>query len=510
MKTINRREFLKLASITGGALFATVNFTKTEFLKNAEDRLPNIVLFVFDALSANNMSIYGYQRDTTPNLARFAQHANVYHSHYAGGSFTTPGTASLITGTYPWTHRALNMFGLIKRDLVKNNIFNVIGNQHKRLAFSQNLLPNFFLEQFPEDLEVIMNPASFSITNYLYSFIFTNDRKTSYRAQDFLALEEPTVLSRSLIFGPFVNYLLERKRAAISKETYPLGIPQVKNAAFLFTLADLMNGIGDNLEKSPEPYTHYYHIMAPHEPYRPDSKFYGRYDEDDFKLVKKPRAKFDTGYKQVRLDNNRKIYDAFIANTDHEFGKLLDRMEQNKVFENSYVIVTSDHGEMFERGIEGHLSSHLYEPGVHIPLLISAPGQKTRKDIYTPTNSVDILPTLTYNLHGTIPNWSEGKVLPGLGGVDDMDRSIFTVEAKSNSAFQPLTKATIAMRKGDYKMIHYTGYDIDDFFELYDIHSDPEELNDLYLSNPSISRSMEEELLDTLHTQNKRFLASKG
>jgi hypothetical protein len=101
-------------------------------------------------------------------------------------------------------------------------------------------------------------------------------------------------------------------------------------------------------------------------------------------------------------------------------------------------------------------------------------------------------------------------VLPGLGGVDDMDRSIFTVEAKSNSAFQPLTKATIAMRKGDYKMIHYTGYDIDDFFELYDIHSDPEELNDLYLSNPSISRSMEEELLDTLHTQNKRFLASKG
>ncbi|MBK9926442.1 MAG: sulfatase-like hydrolase/transferase [Anaerolineales bacterium] len=504
MRSINRREFLKLIPILSGALFSTANAVKNGVLKSTQDDLLNVVIFVFDALSASNMSIYGYQRDTTPNLTHFAQHANIYHSHYSGGSFTTSGTASLMTGTYPWTHRALNLFGLIERDLTQNNIFNVIGAQYERIAFSQNLLPNLFLEQFPNDLEVIMNPASFSLTNYLYGSIFKNDRKTSYRAQDFLALEEPTVLSHSLVFGPFINYLLERKRAAISKENNPLGIPQVKNGAFLFTLENLMNGIGDNLESSTGPYMHYYHIMAPHEPYRPDGKFYDRYNKDDFSLVKKPRAKFDTGYKQVRLDNNRKIYDAYIANIDDEFGRLLDRMERNGIFENSYVIITSDHGEMFERGIEGHLSSHLYEPGIHIPLLISAPGQKARKDIYTPTNSVDILPTISHNIHGTVPDWSEGKILPGLGGMDDLERSIFTVEAKSNSAFRPLTNTTIAMRKGNYKIVHYTGYKkVDDFFELYDIQNDPEELNDLYPSNPSISQALKEELLDTLQTQNK-------
>lgn len=509
MKTINRRDFLKLTSIASGAFLATASGMRFDSLNN-NNRIPNIIIIVFDAMSARNLSLYGYPRDTTPNLERFAQHAMVYHAHYAGGSFTSPGTASLMTGSYPWTHRAINLFGLIERRLTANNIFNAIGGRFQRLAFSQNILPNCFLEQFTEDLDVILNPASFSLDNYLYGSIFKNDRITSYRAQDFLALEEPTVLSRSLAFGPIINYLLERKRAAISQETYPLGIPQVKNGAFLFTLADLMNGIGNSLEKSTEPYMHYYHIMAPHAPYRPDGEFYDRYDEDDFKLVKKPRARFDTGYKQVRLDNNRKIYDAFIANTDHEFGRLLDRMEQNKVFENSYVIVTSDHGEMFERGIEGHLSSHLYEPGIHIPLLISAPGQKDRKDIYTPTNNVDILPTLTHNIHGTIPEWCEGKVLPGLGGLDDMERSTFTVDAKSDSAFRPLTKATIAMRKGDYKMIHYTGYDIDDFFELYDIQNDPEEINDLYPSNPSVSRLLKEELLDSLQTQNKRFAETRS
>jgi len=509
VKTISRREFLKFASLTGEALLATVVNNKTKLLPNMQAGFPNIVIIVFDALSASNMSLYGYPRDTTPNFERFSQHATVYHAHYAGGSFTTPGTASLLTGTYPWTHRAINLFGLIERDLTRHNIFNAIGNQYQRFAFSQNILPNFFLGQFPKDLEGVLNPASFSIDTYLYGSYFRNDRINSYRAQDFLALEEPTVFSRSLLFGPFVNYLMEQKRAAVNKDMYPLGIPQVKNGAFLFTLTDVMNGIGDTLKKASEPFMHYYHIMAPHEPYRPDIHFYQRYEEDGFVSIKKPRVRLDAGYKQVRLDASRNIYDAFIANTDHALGTLLNTMEQNKVFENSYVIITSDHGEMFERGVEGHLNSHLYEPGIRIPLLISAPGQTSRKDIYTPTNSVDILPTLTSSIHGVVPDWTEGKVLPSLGGTEDMERSVFTVEAKSNSAFQPLKKATFAMRKGSYKLIHYTGYSIDDFFELYDIENDPEELNDLYPSGMSVSKSMREELLDTILTQNKHFLETK-
>ncbi len=70
---------------------------------------PNILLFVMDAFSASHTSLHGYQRETTPNLARFAEKAVVYHNHYAGGNFTSAGTASLLTGTYPWTNRAFNI-----------------------------------------------------------------------------------------------------------------------------------------------------------------------------------------------------------------------------------------------------------------------------------------------------------------------------------------------------------------------------------------------------------------
>jgi membrane-anchored protein YejM (alkaline phosphatase superfamily) len=107
-----------------------------------ETSLPNIVILVLDALSAENMSLHGYARATTPNLERFAQRATVYNRHYASGNFTTPGTASLLTGVYPWTHHAINGSGLIARNMAIN-LFGS-GKQYFRLAFSQNVWPNYF------------------------------------------------------------------------------------------------------------------------------------------------------------------------------------------------------------------------------------------------------------------------------------------------------------------------------------------------------------------------------
>ena len=507
MKTISRRDFLKLATVAGGALLTTGVGGKMEFPRNQSETSPNVIVIVFDALSARNMSLYGYPRETTPNLERFARHATVYHSHYAGGSFTSPGTASLLTGTYPWTHRAYNLFGMVDRDLTGHNLFNVMGPRYQRLAFSQNLLPNYFFEQFSRDLDVILNPASFSVDDYLLSFGFKNDRQMSYRAQEFLATEHPEVLSHSLIFGPTINYLLERLSASQSRDEFPVEMPQVENGAFYYTLSGIMNGLAETMDAASSPFFHYHHLMAPHAPYRPDHRFHGQFDNDNFKLVDKPRSRVDAGYKQVRLDEDRNLYDAFIANLDLEFGILTDRMKEKGIFDNSYVIVTSDHGEMFERGVEGHLSRDLYEPGIHIPLLVSTPGQNSRKDVYSPTNSVDILPTLAHLAHEVVPDWCEGKILPGLGGVEEPERSIFTVEAKSNSAFTPIKKATLAMRKGNYKLTHYMGYGTEDFFELYDIHADPEELIDLAPSQPAFFKPMKDELLDTLEVKNKMFLA---
>jgi len=183
----------------------------------------------------------------------------------------------------------------------------------------------------------------------------------------------------------------------------------------------------------------------------------------------------------------------------------MDSLEESGILDNSYVIVTSDHGEMFERGEKAHASVLLYEPLVHIPLIISEPGRKDRRDVHSHTHAVDVLPTLA-NLAGKpVPAWGEGKLLPELGGRDDRNRSIYVVEAKYNPAFSVLKSSTIVMRKDDYKLIYYTGYEPEDSFELYDLTADIEELDNLYPMQPAVTKKLKEELLDSLSDADKPY-----
>ena len=85
-------------------------------------------------------------------------------------------------------------------------------------------------------------------------------------------------------------------------------------------------------------------------------------------------------------------------------------MEESGMLENTWLIFTSDHGEMFERGINGHMTVCQHEPVMKIPLIIFEPGQTTRRDVYTPTNSVDVLPTLLHLTGQPVPDWVEGEV----------------------------------------------------------------------------------------------------
>jgi arylsulfatase A-like enzyme len=108
---------------------------------------------------------------------------------------------------------------------------------------------------------------------------------------------------------------------------------------------------------------------------------------------------------------------------------------------------------------------------------------------------VDILPTLASITNQALPDWCEGQPLPGFNGfVPGMGRSSFTVEAKGNSAFRSMSRFTMAMRKDNYKLIHYKNGTEYDFYELYDLEHDAEELTDLYENLPEVAKQMKEEL----------------
>ena len=73
----SRREFMKLMG-----LFPLLAIRGSERVFSPNADAPNILFLVFDTLSAKHISMFGYPRDTMPNLAKFAERATVFHQHY--------------------------------------------------------------------------------------------------------------------------------------------------------------------------------------------------------------------------------------------------------------------------------------------------------------------------------------------------------------------------------------------------------------------------------------------
>ena len=224
MSPLNRRDFLKVAASFSASL--AVSGLRPAFAsapKAASDK-PNIIILLFDATSARNLSLYGYARETTPNLARFAERATVYHRHYAAGSFTTPGTASILTGLYPWRHRALNMRAPVRRELVGQDIFALLGSEHYRIAFTQNIFADVFLRQFHKSVDIHLPLTSFGVNGgpTLFSDHLPSDPLVASYAFDssLYSVEVPTEI--------FFNYLNLAFHPEIAKygsasDEYPLG-----------------------------------------------------------------------------------------------------------------------------------------------------------------------------------------------------------------------------------------------------------------------------------------------
>lgn len=511
MSKLTRREMLKLmaASIAGMGLSQVRPLWNAATAASSDK--PNVLILLFDAMSAQNLSVYGYPRPTTPNLERFAQRATVYHSHYSASNFTTPGTASMLTGLYPWHHRALSDRSLVRRDLNRRSFYHVVDNNVKRVGFSQNLWADLFLRQFADELDEHIPSNSFSYKQLAtqVSQKLTKDSNMAYYAVDEFLASSHNVISSAAPGSALWGYLdISYGQVAFPppSDEYPYSMPS--NGYSVYQHPQLFDGLGSTFERlarTSEPWFGYFHVFSPHPPYAPRRQFIESQIELKPPFKKShPLASFHASWPEIKKKRNQ--YDAFIADVDFEFGRLLDRIESAGIRDSTYIIVTADHGELFERGEYGHGSPLLYDPVIHIPLLVSAPGQASRQDVYAPTSNADILPTLALLFNHSLTQETDGKVLAGLGGMEEKSRGVLSMVARSNSAFLPIQTASLALMKEEWKLIHYFGYNgYPDSFELYNLRDDPQEQRDLISKNPSVLDSMKQEMLDSLEEANRPY-----
>ena len=137
----------------------------------------------------------------------------------------------------------------------------------------------------------------------------------------------------------------------------------------------------------------------PHGPYRPP---------EGFTLKFLPKSTNFAGRKPM-LEETNALYDAEILYMDHYIGRFLQKLKVDNLYDNTLIIVTSDHGELFgEHGKFGH-GHYLYQEELHVPLFIKYPaGEVSPKRTDLRLQLTDILPMICERVGITIPENIQG------------------------------------------------------------------------------------------------------
>lgn len=171
---------------------------------------------------------------------------------------------------------------------------------------------------------------------------------------------------------------------------------------------------------------------------------------------------------------------------DSSVGRLIDELQQRKLWDRTVLVVTADHGEALgEHGIPHH-GGGLYDVLVRVPLIVSVPGVASRR-VDEPVTTLDLAPTLLDLLGLPTPGEYMGQSLVGFlrGKTPQLDRPIALDETRMRMRGLVL---------GSYKIIDDKKKHI---VEIYDLTKDPQEAHNLY---GSMTGGQDQQLLGLTRT----------
>src|SRR5262249_55092678 len=114
---------------------------------------------------------------------------------------------------------------------------------------------------------------------------------------------------------------------------------------------------------------------------------------------------------QTKVDRRRLLYDEFVLTADRAFGSFLEKLRNSGRLDNTAVILSADHGESFEGGVFRHETEYLTRPTVHVPLIISLPGQTQGRSVTTVADQTTLAPTILELAGQKKPSWMRGQSL---------------------------------------------------------------------------------------------------
>jgi len=235
------------------------------------------------------------------------------------------------------------------------------------------------------------------------------------------------------------------------------------------------------------PFFLWVHYMDVHEPYIPEQKYIDmvdpsiRLNEDEmFRLFKDVLLKRDASDRGT-VDTLKKLYCAHVREVDDALKEFFGILERWNVLKDSWVIITTDHGDEFaEHGGLSH-DGKMYSELVLVPLIIYEPTREKGERCDTLVSTLDISPTILFLLDLNPMNAFQGHSLFPLE--DYPVKGVFGEALdKHGSQEKGEEKEIHYYREGDLKIIYQ---ERDDSWELYDLKADPKELNNIVETSPS-------------------------
>ena len=388
----------------------------------------NLLIITLDTTRSDHLGCYGHERNTSPEIDRVAADGVVYTRAFSTSSWTLPAHASLFTGKFPWSHGArIDPNGPVSLAEA------IQGDDLLRAYRASGLAPD-----------------EFTLAEILTAHGFTTG---------------------AVVAGPWMKRIFGLDRGFRHYDDDGIGTVSGRKAA---DVTDAALAWLDRHER--ERFFLFLNYYDPHAPYR-DPEGYGiRFLSQD--RQSKRRIKLTTSAIGA-------LYDGEIRYTDDHVGRLVESLRQRGLYDDAWIIITSDHGELLNEHEQMGHGITLYQQEIRIPLIVKFPAAAGRSGSDdAPIQLTDVFVMVLEELGLPLPSSVRGH-----DGLQPVFAEVYPQEWRSRGG------SWRVLLDGDLKL-HWNSRGQ---HQLFDLTTDPGEESNLAPIDPQRVQAMKSDL--------ERFLA---
>jgi arylsulfatase A-like enzyme len=464
-----------------GAILLVVLIVGISRIKKPACRDCNIILVSMDTLGSNHLPCYGYERNTAPNICKFAKENIHFTQSYSNAPWTLPSHFSIFTSLYP-SHHGMITYST-SRSVNLNPSIPTLTEILKKEGYETLFVG--YTNDAGLDLKRGLGRGFDELINYRsiddwkkgYEKLIENNKKGK---KTFLFLHTYMVHQPYLVDDHSVN---GKKRLFADKSYSKLPLSKESLHTFSQSFYDYL--MSDSVRYASSKITSPQKIQELLDRLKKTPDLKKAKDIFEESLPKEDRLTYFTDHYQDLIMNDPEaidyahdLYDELIFDLDANLATLFELVDKGGLGKNTIVILTSDHGEEFgEHGATTHPVDHLYNTTTSTPLIMHVPGVKNRK-VDDMVQGIDVMPT-TLDLLGI-------KTIFNIDGIS-LKGTIYQEKTPPTNQFliSQGSKDSIRDKKWKLYIDYYVG-GANNGYELYDLSKDPDEKKNIADKNRRI------------------------